>query len=676
MKFDTPDLASTGERFSFNTRWCVCVAFAIVALGITCSTSGVFAIEITIGLLADGTLLGLLIASAAGWAAWPTAWLTRGAFPSGRERDGRDHLLPSVTAIAVGLGFFSLTTLGFGLLGLLGRTILMTQVIAGIALLAAFLGRVRANRVIAGWLRARSGGNWAWLTLAPAAGLLILAASLMPGLLWRPLDPHPYDVLGYHLQIPREWYELGKIVPLKHNAFSFFPLVYETQALLLMHLAGGPWKAMYAAQFLNVIYVALTTAAVFSVVRRAGGGRTGAFAAAMIAGTVPWTLMLGSVAYVEAPLMLFTTLAVGWALPRGRADDPTDIRRFILVGLLAGCAAGTKYTAVPMVAGMLGFAVAAGVVARRGQALKQALIVVVVAAVVFAPWALRDIAWTGNPVFPLATKIFGKAHFTDDQVERYRIAHAPPPALRPLGPRLSAAVGRTFGDWQSGFVLPAASCAAAAYLCWRGGRAGRIVVIVLLGNVLLWFFATHVIPRFLAHVIPIAAIAVGLALGNLHQRLATRRRQAIFAFATYGLSMLVAVMQTGHVAIAFNSFVPNASAGLWRLDDVSRLEAPDLETLRDSDTPLALIGDPQPFLHVTDSKRTLYRTVFDVNLTPGIDAADGWLGIDVATLRRDHAVVVSGMELQRLSKTYYKITSPDPKWLRGEGPVVLPPLRR
>ena len=70
------------------------------------------------------------------------------------------------------------------------------------------------------------------ILLAAPMAVVVIAASLSPGFLWKPLDPHPYDVLSYHLQIPREWFDAGKIVPLLHNSFSFFPMGMEMHDLL------------------------------------------------------------------------------------------------------------------------------------------------------------------------------------------------------------------------------------------------------------------------------------------------------------------------------------------------------------------------------------------------------------------------------------------------------------
>src|SRR5205823_3266007 len=128
-------------------------------------------------------------------------------------------------------------------------------------------------------------------------------------------DPHPYDVLEYHLELPREWYQQGRITRPMHNAFGFFPFNAEMQYLLAMHVRGGPWRGMFMAQFMSLMYAVLMVVGVYGVSSRLfGKGESGgAVRSAVAAAVAPWTAMLACVAYNESALMLYTVLAVGWA---------------------------------------------------------------------------------------------------------------------------------------------------------------------------------------------------------------------------------------------------------------------------------------------------------------------------------------------------------------------------
>src|SRR5208337_2754538 len=101
--------------------------------------------------------------------------------------------------------------------------------------------------------------------------VVTLAACFPPGILWGD-EPNGYDVVEYHLQVPREWFEAGRILPLHHNVFSFFPFNVEMHYLLAMFLHDGPWAGMYLAQMMHVGFCLMAAWAVFAL---AGGGRRG-----------------------------------------------------------------------------------------------------------------------------------------------------------------------------------------------------------------------------------------------------------------------------------------------------------------------------------------------------------------------------------------------------------------
>src|SRR4051812_10335086 len=125
-----------------------------------------------------------------------------------------------IIGIALGLGLMSLVVLGFGCAGILNRFTAIAILIVGV------LGAVVSVRGPAAELRAffRESARigWMWLLLVPILSIATTCAVLPPGLLWRD-EPNGYDVTEYHLQVPREWFEAGRIIPLHHNVFSFFP---------------------------------------------------------------------------------------------------------------------------------------------------------------------------------------------------------------------------------------------------------------------------------------------------------------------------------------------------------------------------------------------------------------------------------------------------------------------
>ncbi|MEO6435241.1 MAG: hypothetical protein ABIP55_05715, partial [Tepidisphaeraceae bacterium] len=595
-------------------------------------------------LTSDGLLLLAWLVAAAGWG---------GLLPLPRHADERNRCLRAVTTVAAGIGVLSLLQLACGLAGLLHRSIGITLIALGIAF-SLFRCRKLARRDVLAWLTAPAGAEWLWLAVTPALAMAIVAAFVPPGVLWGD-EPHGYDVLEYHLQLPREWYELGRIAPLMHNVFSYFPLAMETHYLLAMQLKGGPWAGMYLAQLMHVAVVALSVVAVYGTARTLATGKLPALLAAVAAGNVPWLFLLAPVAYNEGGLLLFTTLAVGYAMrglspnevrsratpgaERSEAPDSSRWRDWLTAGVMAGFACGVKLTAVPLV--LLIVPVVA--IARR-QRIRQTLTgvasFVIAGTLVFSPWLIRNYVWTRNPVFPEAQNAFGRAHFSETQSRRWERAHSPTEAQRPLRARLAAASTQIVFDWRFGWwLLPLAVLSIA--LAWRRPQAWAIFAL-LAAWLIFWLAFTHLQGRFYVVAIPIAAITLALP----------RERWQILTIA--GGVATLAVVGLYLSAGVFNQRVaPFCAGAVLGVEDFSELLPQDLQDALEAhpDAPVALAGDAKAFLYQLTMSRLRYRTVFDVDKKPGESILQAWLGDQTGS----PMIVVDPIELDRFSKTYLGI---------------------
>jgi hypothetical protein len=505
-----------------------------------------------------------------------------------------------------------------------------------------------------------SSWNWLWLAAVPFLAIAAVGASLLPGCLWMPhggaagvgqwflpTDPHPYDVLSYHLQIPREFYQAGRVYGLHHNVFSYFPMNQEMQYLGAMELCGGPWAGMYVCQFLSLLMMLLVVLAVRGLVLEhfgdapAGQGRAAATIAGVLAASVPWMAMLGSVAYVESGLLLFGTLAAAWAL-RGARGGPGLLRRLALAGALAGLAGGVKFTALPLLMAIPVALLLLPGPLRWKDALAGCVVFVAAAVVVLSPWLLRDFIWTGNPVFPLAMGLLGHAHFTPQQMQRFVQAHAPAAAQAGWAGHGRALWREIFGNWQFAFVVIPAGLMAALF-CRK--FAARFLLILLLGQAIFWLGFTHLEGRFFCAAIPLAAAAVGLALPG--RRIWVGLSLAALAVA-WGLTGLVVALNW-----ELHRLGPDPTLDLRAL---FFLEGPPLAGHEPADK-VALIGDARAFSHPAGN--LLYRTVFDVNIAPGQRVEDAWLGKSRAQLKREgYFVEINDEDLERFSRTYYGIGPP------------------
>lgn len=631
------------------SRAALMVVGVVLACVVTTAVAGPAAPVVIGGWLKDGALI-------AGWlfAAWGFgAPIARRVAPASDDAAATLHHL---TGVALGLGLLSLITLALGWAGALGTPTAWMLLLAGVA-----CGLVQARlrvRSLNDWLGGSAGAAWLALLAVPAIAFAGIAARILPGILWGD-EPHGYDVASYHLQLPREWLENGRVVPLTHNVFSFFPLNVEMHALLAMHLRGGAHAGMYLAQIMCGAFALLVPLAAYAIAR--SRGRLAGAAALIVCASAPWITMLGGVAYNEGGLMLFATLAAAWAL-RGR---------WFAAGLLAGFAAGCKYTGVTSAILLVPIVVAvcsqpltraeSGKI-RITKTLIGVIVFVAAALLTFSPWLIRNAVHAGgNPVFPLALRTLGAAHFDDGQIERFEVAHAPRDDQRALTTRASALWQQVGREWRYAaipigetFAIPTLFLLAAVTLaCRLRDREAWAWTLLIVGNVGVWLFATHLQGRFLVQVIPCAAILCATARWRWQPA------------AVIGVAFVAGAIAHREPA---SRLTDERYLNLVELTDLRPLWDDDVRlALDDAPRPLALLGDQRPFFFPVEMSRLRYRTVFDVPSDRPF--RDAWLGAD---LPGDVWAIITAAELQRLSQTYRRLPPVPASVATSPGITVIP----
>lgn len=632
-------------------------------------------------LVFDGGVLAAWLGSAAGFGAGILMLVERRSASSKRLLESR--ILHLTTATALGLGVMSLATLGLGLAGALSQATGIALIVLGLG--AGVLPVMRRDRSPGTTARddRSSAWNWLWLLVVPFAAIMLTADLIPPGLLWKPHEPHGYDVVAYHLQVPREWYEAGRIVPLKHNVFSYFPFNVEMHYLLGMHLTGGPWRAMFLAQLMHGAMFALTIAAACGFAAQFAGDRGAHPARAMLltgiaVATIPWLTQLGAVAFNEGGLLLYGTLSAGWAI-RAASSPQHRLTRFAIAGAMAGFAAGCKLTAVPLVL-MAVPVVACAALAWRwwrqwareprppGIILGSGLFLLI-GLLVFSPWAIRNLAWAGNPVFPEAARMLGQAHFSDTQVERWEQAHAPRADQKSLGARLGAAWREIASNWQFGYTILAAALAAIV-LAYRRPAAWCLGALILL-QLAFWLGFTHLQSRFFVLALPWCAMLLACAdWGRAWPGVLI----AVVAGAAPGLWIMHRYLpERLDEPIAFfddgKPFFLRETVGRETFEWWS---APLLQDFPRNDAPvrLVLVGEAKAFMYELPMSRLAYRSVFDV--IEG-DVMQGWTG---GGLRRTDWLMIDPGELKRFHATYRSIPEPPAGWAAQPLPFLHRPSER
>jgi hypothetical protein len=223
--------------------------------------------------------------------------------------------------------------------------------------------------------------DWSFVWMGLPAGLLLLAAAIPPGLMWA-VEAFGYDVLSYHLQLPREWLMNGRLELLKHNVYSAFPSLGEAGYMhAFAWFNGDLGLAVFGCQFLHAATACLAAGVVAQMVSdgverlnighlvssSGDGGRedqekkTGVDWVPQVVGagvflTMPWVLITGSLAYNEMFALVLGGAALAHAMKCGRVTW----RDAVVVGVMAGAGTMAKLTAGPMLAVPAGVVLVAG----------------------------------------------------------------------------------------------------------------------------------------------------------------------------------------------------------------------------------------------------------------------------------------------------------------------------
>jgi hypothetical protein len=562
-----------------------------------------------------------------------------------------------VTSTALGFGLVGFLTLALGLAGWLTTPSAWAMLLIPTAVAAFDLRDLtKHNSALGEALRRPSSGSWLWVVGAFLLTIPAIGAALPPGFLWRPDDPHPYDVLLYHLQVPREWFEAGRITGLHHNVYSYFPFNLEMHFLLANLLRGGSREAMYQCQYFSLSLTLLAGLGLWGWVRHRFPPAAAAVAALAV-WMLPWSLMLACVAYNESAMLLFGMLAAGWFFTALGSEKP--VREALLAGIFCGLAAGTKLTGVPML--LLGLP-AAGVIAGGLHHLKKtttiSIVVVVAGSASLSPWLIRNTAWTGNPVFPLEMPLLGKAHFTDVQVERWERAHQPAAAHKAWSVRFDRSIAQIALNWRFAYIFFPLAIAGAA-LAWRRSDARAAILLILL-MLAFWLLTTHLMGRFFVLAIVPAAFLIGMLPG--HWLTAARILIPLAGIYCYiGPNLLMDdLSKSQNVHQLFDWYARFGRSGAYGLAKYSIIDPPELRAMLDKPGEIVMVGDVQVFSKEPGERGHLvYRSVFDL-VTDNRDPIDIYYGPAGTKCPPDANIIMDLGECRRLSRTYFDVPKAEP----------------
>lgn len=229
-----------------------------------------------------------------------------------------------------------------------------------------------------------------------AVGLHVVAICLLAA-----VPPVSRDALTHHLLIPRLYFQHGGIVELPHIHASYYP-----QLLELLYCIPMFFNNDIIPKYIHFMFALGTALLIYSYLKNTLSRAYGWLGAFFFL-TLPIIVKLSISVYVDLGLIFFTT-AVLYLLLYKWPQRGFAWRHLVLAGIAAGLAAGTKYNGfiVVLLASLLIPFLLTGEQKRPKKAIVCLLCFWSMAIAIFSPWMIRNYLWTGNPVYPLAQKVF------------------------------------------------------------------------------------------------------------------------------------------------------------------------------------------------------------------------------------------------------------------------------
>ena len=342
------------------------------------------------------------------------------------------------------------------------------------------------------------------------------------------------DGSAYHLGLVARYYR-------EHGFHRYTSSIYAmlSQGTEMLFLSAYAFGRHSAAALAHWCFLVSLPALILCFGRRAGVPLAG-LGGALFCFLSPVVGIDGASAYndVAVACVIFTVfyLVEIWSATRQRG-------LLVLIGLLAGFAFAMKYTAflaVPYALSRIAWTLRR----ERQPWLKPAAVVCVLAVAVAAPWLMKNVLWTGNPVAPFFNRVFPNPYvtiaFEREYVEHMRNYHG-------LKSHSEIPLEITVrGHVLCGLLGPLFLLAPLSLLALRGALGRRLL---LAAAVFASVYAANIGTRFLIPALPFVSLALALVFARLR--------------------VVLAVVIAAHAALSWPDVIPTYAAEYaWRLDRI------------------------------------------------------------------------------------------------------------
>ena len=255
-----------------------------------------------------------------------------------------------------------------------------------------------------------------------AAGGWLVAAALTAHVLsiavLAAVPPVDRDALTHHLAVPKMYLRHGGIYEIPQVPFSYYPMSLDLLYMIPLYFGND-----VIPKYIHFTFALLTAGLIIAFLYCRIFSSTGALLGGFLFLSLPVIVKLSITVYVDLGLIFFSTAALLQLLRW--AETSFRPKHIVIAGIFTGLCLGTKPN------GLLSFLFLVSAIPflyrsgtelnlshlndeRRAHSLRFIFLrplgwsaaFVVIAIIVYSPWMLRNYAWTGNPIYPMAQSLF------------------------------------------------------------------------------------------------------------------------------------------------------------------------------------------------------------------------------------------------------------------------------
>jgi len=221
------------------------------------------------------------------------------------------------------------------------------------------------------------------------------------------VPPVSRDALIHHLAIPKLYLQHGSIFEIPDLHFTYYPM-----NVTLLYGIPLYFNNDILAKFIHFSFALGTAAMVYwYLIRRLN--KTYALLGSLFFLSIPIIVYQSTIVYVDLGLVCFLFASILFIFKWIEAGF--KFKYLAISALLCGLALGTKYNGLVglFLLGMFVPFIYARYHANESyygrRAVFKAAAFIVIALLLFSPWMIRNVVWTGNPIYPLYNSVIGSA---------------------------------------------------------------------------------------------------------------------------------------------------------------------------------------------------------------------------------------------------------------------------